>query len=412
MMTVFTKSFGCRLNQAEGGQMDAAFENAGFQRVPSASDVIVVNSCTVTQKAESECLKFLRHVRITQPKACIVLTGCAAETCTPDAIRGLADLIVRQTEKDNIVPLVMRHLGKETVAPGTSFRKPRTQRAALKVQDGCAFACAYCVVPFARGNVSRSRPFNECLAEARTLIENGFQEIVITGCNTACYQDEGKTLVDLLHALLPLPGLGRVRLGSIEPETVERDIIKLMLAEPKLCRFLHLPIQSGDDETLKRMRRRYTVDRVMRFLDAAYQQIPDISIGTDLITGFPGETEAAFNNSRKLVESYPFSNVHVFPYSERPKTTAAEMPNPVAATTRKQRARQLIQTAANGRLEYMRRFIGKPVTLVIERYDPHGRACGWSAEYLPCAVRGLPGNLRRTLATFTPTDIRNGTLTH
>ena len=409
-MTVFLKSYGCRLNQAEGWQLEAALENAGVQRVPfgDLADIIIVNSCTVTRKAETECLKFLQHIRATQPQACIVLTGCATETCTPEALRGIVDVVVPQAEKDNIVPLVMRHLGKEFIAPETSFRTPRTQRAALKVQDGCAFACAYCVVPIARGNVSRSRPFNECLAEARALIENGFQEIVVTGCNTACYQDEGKGLVDLLSALLQLPG--RVRLGSIEPETIERDIIRLMQAEPKLCRFLHLPIQSGDDETLKRMRRRYTIDSVMRFLDEAYQLIPDISIGTDLIVGFPGETEAAFANSRKLIESYPFSNVHVFPYSERPKTAAAEMPNQVALTTRKQRARTLIQTADEKRLTYMQRFIGRPVTLLIERYDPQGRACGWSAEYLPCAVSGLPKNLRRTLHTFTPTRIQDGVL--
>jgi len=413
-MTFFLRSYGCRLNQAEGLQVEAALEHAGFQRVSAGepSDVVIVNSCTVTQKAEAECLKFLQQTRAAQPHACIVLTGCATETRAPDAIRGIADVVVPQPEKDNLVARVMRHLGQAPCASAPAFRKPRTQRAALKVQDGCAFACAYCVVPVARGNVSRSRPLAECLAEARALIENGFQEIVVTGCNTACYQDAGKNLVDLLKALLRLPGLGRIRLGSVEPGTVERDLIQLMRAEPKLCRFLHLPIQSGDDDTLARMRRRYTVDGVMRFLDVAYHQMPDISIGTDLIAGFPGETEEAFARSCRLIKAYTFSNVHIFPYSERPKTAAAEMPNPVAVSTRKLRTNRLIQIAKEGRQAYLRRFLGKPVTLLIERYDPHGCAHGWSAEYLPCAVSGIPPNLRRTLHTFTPTRICDGTLTH
>ncbi|MCL1920340.1 MAG: MiaB/RimO family radical SAM methylthiotransferase [Kiritimatiellaeota bacterium] len=411
-MTFFLRSFGCRLNQAEGSQVEAAFEGVGFRRVPSGgtADVIIINSCAVTQKAEAECMKLLRRTRATQPEACIVLTGCATETCKADALCGLVDVFVPQSEKDNLLAIVMRRLGQETAVPPPAFRMPRTQRAAIKVQDGCPFGCAYCVVPAARGNVSRSRPLADCLAEARALIDSGFQEIVVTGCNTACYQDEGNNLVDLLRALLRLPWAGRIRLGSIEPGTVERGLLALMKDEPRICPFLHLPVQSGDDTILRLMRRRYMIGRVRQFLDVAYTLLPGIAIGTDLIAGFPGETEDAFANTLALAGDYPFANIHVFPYSERPHTAAVGLPGPVAPKTREQRARALLRLAEGKRADYMTRFVGRPVTVLVERYDPHGRAIGWSAEYLPCAVAGAPSNLRRTLLTFTPAAIKSDVL--
>ena len=412
-MTVFQKSFGCRLNQAEGQQIEAAFEAAGFERVTFGvpADVIIINSCAVTQKAETDSLKCLRHFRLTQPDACIVLTGCAAKTCGTDATDGIADIIVPHSRKEKLLATVMRHLGKKTPKATQAPGMPRTQRALLKVQDGCAFACAYCVVPFARGNVSRSRPMDECLAEARTRIEEGFQEIIVTGCNTACYDDNGHTLIDLLRKLLALPGLGRLRLSSIEPATLERDLVTLMRDNPKLCPFLHLPIQSGDDATLRRMRRRYNTATVKRFLDYAYQLMPDLSIGSDIIAGFPGETDEAYANTHALIQIYPFSSLHVFPYSERPHTPAITLPDPVPLFLRRRRTRHLISLADAQRQAYATRFIGTPVTLLVESYDPNGNACGWTAEHLPAAVSGVPPDLRRTLLTFTPTALSDGTLT-
>jgi len=375
------------------------------------ADVVVVNSCTVTRNAEKECIQLLTRLRTTQPGACLVLTGCATETCGADMMtRGLADLIVPQSKKDNIVPIVMRHLGKDFVASAQPIIRLRKQRATLKVQDGCPFACSYCVVPIARGNVSRSRPFKECLAEARMLIASGFQEIVVAGCNTACYSDAGLNLIDLLRALARLPGLGRLRLGSIEPGTIERDLVKLMQAQPKICRYLHVPLQSGDNTVLRRMRRRYTIDNVKNFLDEAYRLLPDLSVGTDLIVGFPGETEEAFVNTCALMEAYPFSNIHVFPYSPRPKTAAAAMPDQIIGRIRRRRTTHLIKIANERRLLYMQRFIGRPVTLLVEWYDPQGCARGWSAEYLPCVVADSPPGLCRTLHSITPTRIRNDTL--
>ena len=411
-LTVFVRSFGCRLNQAEGAQIESAFEAAGFTHVKFGipSDVVIVNTCTVTQKAENEGLKLLRHFRVTQPDTCIVLTGCAVETAPPAELDGIVDLIVPHAQKDELLDIVTRHLKCDFTPVPAPPLKPRTQRAAIKVQDGCDCFCSYCIVPYARGSTPQSRPFDACLAETRAMIDAGFQEIVVTGCNTATYEDSGRNLIDLLRAMLALPGLGRIRLSSIEPKTLELDVVRLMLDEPKLCRYLHLPIQSASNPTLNRMGRRYTIDHVRCVLDEIYQLMPDISVGTDLIAGFPGETEEGFAHSYALIEAYSFSKVHVFPYSERPGTAAAEMPDQISPQGRKRRTKKLIQLAEEKRREYMARFIGKPATILVEKVDLRGHATGWNAEHLPCEVRGLTRDHIRTLHTFTPTRIKNDTL--
>ena len=414
-MTIAFKIFGCRLNQAEGAGFITQFESAGFRRVPlgDAADVVLVYSCTVTQKAENECVKMLRHLRVSQPHSFIVLAGCAAETCTRDLLKGIVDLFVGREQKEDLVRLVGTSMGKgggrREEGGGKMQPRPTTQRATLKVQDGCAFRCSYCIVPHARGE-PRSRSIEECLTEAQSYMDAGFQELVITGCNIACYEDESRNLIDLLKACLDLKGLGRIRLGSIEPGTVERDLIDLMASDARICNFLHLPIQSGCDATLMRMKRRYTISAIRETLDYALGNIPDLGLGTDMIVGFPGESLADFEQTCQLIQDYPFANVHVFPYSERPGTPAVLMDHKVPVIERKRRARELSKIADTQRASYMRRFLGKDVTFLVEHVDRAGRACGWSAEYLPCAVQGLPVTTRRTLQTFSVRDIVEGTL--
>ena len=427
-MTFAFKIFGCRLNQAEGAGWISQFEEAGFERVPfgGQADVVLFYSCTVTQKAENECLKAIRHQRMIQSKAFIVLAGCAVETCDRAALAGVVDLFIKREEKDQMVRLVGDTLCQGKAVPKRTPRRgeadpkrilcqgkalPRltTQRATLKVQDGCNFRCAYCIVPHARGE-PRSVAWEACLAEAKAYCEAGFQELVITGCNTACYSHEGRNLVDLLRAIFVLPHLGRVRVGSIEPGTVEGELIALMAHEPRLCSFLHLPIQSGSDVTLQRMKRRYTISTIRQRLDQAFQAIPGLAVGTDLIAGFPGETLEEFEETCQLVRDYPFANVHVFPYSERPGTPAAEMAQQIPVAERKRRAKVLSALAEQQRVTYMNCFLGREVTFLVERVDREGCATGWSAEYLPCAVQGVPANARKTLQTFTVRAIDKGVL--
>jgi threonylcarbamoyladenosine tRNA methylthiotransferase MtaB len=250
----------------------------------------------------------------------------------------------------------------------------------------------------------------ECLAEAQSYRDAGFQELVITGCNTACYADGKRNLIDLLKACLELKGLGRIRLGSIEPGTVERGLIDLMASDARVCRFLHLPIQSGCDATLTRMKRRYTIAAIRETLDYALNKIPGLALGTDMIVGFPGESLEDFRQTCQLIQDYPFANAHVFPYSERPGTPAALMGGKVPVAERKRRAKELSKIADAQRASYLQRFLGKNVALLVEHFDRAGRACGWSAEYLPCAVHGLPATTRRTLQTFRVQAIAGGKL--
>jgi threonylcarbamoyladenosine tRNA methylthiotransferase MtaB len=233
---------------------------------------------------------------------------------------------------------------------------------------------------------------------------------VITGCNTACYADEGRNLVDLLQAVLSVPGLGRLRLGSIEPGNIEESLVALMVAEARMCRFLHLPIQSGSDTTLKNMRRRYTISAIRQSLNKAFEAIPGLAVGTDLIAGFPGETLEDFEQTCQFLRDFPFANVHVFPYSERPGTPATEMEQQVPVAERKRRARILGEIAEQQRVVYLNRFLCREVTFLVERIDRTGLAYGWSAEYLPCIVQGLTANARKTLQTFTVRAIDKGVL--
>ena len=411
-MTVAFKTFGCRLNQAETAQFEADFVAAGFIRVPFGAQarVIVIHSCAVTQKAESEGLKLLRALRSRSPDACLVLTGCTVEACGEEGLRDLRlDLIIPRDRKSEIVPLVMRHLGL-TYAPAPTVPSNSTQRASLKIQDGCDFFCSYCIVPHTRG-APRSRPFDACLKEARTLIAAGFHEIVVTGCNIACYADGSRTLANLLKELLALPGLGRLRLGSIEPGTVEREVLALMAESPKLCKFLHLPVQSGDNAVLALMRRRYTVEDVSETLRDALRRMPLLGLGADLICGFPGETALAFEHTRALLRAFPFSKLHVFPYSERPGTPAAAFGGSIPVAERKRRAQVLIKQGEDSRNAFAQRFIGRAVDVLVERFDKDGSAHGWSGEYLACAVGGgIPRSRRRTLCAFTPVSAQNGVL--
>ena len=249
------------------------------------------------------------------------------------------------------------------------------------------------------------------MEEAQAFVEAGFREIVVTGCNIACYADGNRGLVDLLAALAALPGLGRLRLGSVEPGTVERDVIAFMAETPRLCKFLHLPIQSGDPAVLTRMQRRYTVMEMERTLLEALRRIPLIGLGADVITGFPGETLEAFGRTRSFLEAFPFSNLHVFPYSERPGTPAATFADAVPETERKRRAAELIRLKEQKRITFAQGFVGHPVDVLIEKIDKSGVAHGWTGEYLACEISGVPLSQKRQLVACVPyASVQHGKL--
>jgi threonylcarbamoyladenosine tRNA methylthiotransferase MtaB len=413
-MRVAVKTLGCRLNQAESAGLTAGFMACGFEVVPFGSDcdVCLIHSCAVTATAERETVRLSRAARRRWPSAFIVLAGCMAEASAAEVVsRSCADWVVPQRDKDEVPARLAARFGMVPLTePGQRRLTPmfHSTRAALRVQDGCSFGCAYCIVPKARGP-ARSRPMRDILVEARALADRGHRELVLTGANIGTWRDEGVNLVGLLAELERIAGIERLRVGSVEPATVESPLIDFMSSSAKLCRYLHLPLQSGDDSVLRAMGRRYSTAAYRSVIDRATELMPMVGLGTDIITGFPGESDSAFRNTKALIEAYPFSNLHVFPYSERPGTHAASLHDSVPPATRRGRARELIALGETKRQEFASRFVGLRVSALIERRTRTGRMAGWTGEYLEAEVAdrtAAPGEV----ATFTAARAMDGTL--
>ena len=417
-MRVSLKTFGCRLNRSESDRWVADFTALGWQVVPFAapSEVVVIHGCAVTHTAELKCLQLARGIKLAArqaggPEPLVVLVGCVVEAGAGQPEVAGIDLRVARGDKEQLAVIVQARLGAGDRSGRTDQTDragaPQRKRALLKVQDGSDFFCAYCIVPHTRG-APVSRPWQVVLDEARALAQAGFAELVVAGCNVACYRDGSRGLAELVAAVAAIEEVQRIRLSSIEPATSEREIIDLMATSRKLCRYLHLPLQSGDAGTLQRMGRKYTPEAFAATVQQAVRCMPEIGLGTDLIAGFPGETAEAFARTRQFVAALPFSNLHVFPYSERPGTPAAALANSVPPAERKARARELLQLHAEKRMAFAGKFIGRPVEVLIEGLGRDGRGRGWSREYLDCRVAGVRRAQIGKLVTFTPAGVEEG----
>lgn len=357
-MNVSFETYGCRLNRAEALEEEARVLAQGHKIVTkhSQADVFVVRGCSVTSRAQTECEKMIKHLQKHYPNKRIIIMGClpgAQKTLTLGA-RGAADVGV--------------------VTP------TRTARAYLKVQDGCAGQCSFCIVPKFRGTAA-SEDFNATLDRAKRLIDAGYHEIVVTGCNLALYASGGRRLGELLAALAALSPECRIRLGSLEPWGPARDVVDAMAANANICRSLHLPVQSASNRILKLMNRPYTIEEVTDLITRAKDAMSTIGLGCDLITGFPGESEGDFVQTKNFLLHQNFSNAHVFPYSERPGTSAAKLPGHVRHETRSNRAHTLSDIAKQTKTRFARTFIGKEVDVVIESHTGE-QMKGWTSEYL------------------------------
>ncbi len=322
-------------------------------------DKIVVRGCSVTAKAERECRRALARLRGRFPSSSVEVAGCMKE----------------------------RAVATKAPEPGGPI-PARTARAHLKVQDGCSGHCAFCIVPSFRGP-PRSVPFAQMLARASAFLAAGYRELVVTGCNLALYRDGGHGLADALAALAELEGPlpHRVRLGSLEPGVCDAAVLDAFATHPNICRFLHLSVQSGSNGVLARMGRPYEIDAVDRFCSDAVRRLgPRLSLGADVIAGFPGETEAEFAATRGFLGRHPFSNIHVFPYSERPGTPAAVAPGAVPPAMRRARAKELAGIGLAARAAFAAGFAGETVEVCMEN-----ARSGWTGEYLRCQMEN-PGN--------------------
>lgn len=358
-MKVCFETFGCRLNRAEALDQEAQYIADGWELTDdyNAANLIVVRGCSVTQHAQRDCERLIEQIRRKFPFKKILVTGCLPGAKGKDA------------------------------APAERPIPTRTARAYLKVQDGCSGQCTFCIVPKFRGS-SVSVDFDAVTGRAKRFIDAGYHEIVVTGCNLSLYASQGKRLPELLAALSELSPDCRIRLGSLEPSNVAHDVVDVVAARGNVCRFLHIPIQSGSNHMLITMKRPYFVRDIDMLLKAAKEKIPNVALGCDLMTGFPGEVENDFIATRGLIERNPFSLVHVFPYSERPGTRAADFPDAVDPASRKARAKRLADLGDAKRAMYARRFLGRTVEIIVE----DERECsGWTSEYLWCVCPHAKG---------------------
>ncbi len=384
MFTIAYHTLGCKVNQYETEKIRQELERAGLQTVPfgARADAYVINTCSVTHVADGKSRSVIRKALRLNPNAFIVVTGCYSqlEPARVQAIEGV-DLVVGNDQKDALPELIAARLGMGDAVSGTSSRntgepelpchssfplRPRLRtRAIVKVQDGCDQFCAYCIVPYAREG-KRSRPTEDALAEIRALSGFGYREIVLTGIRLGSYRDGQNGLPELIRAVSDVEGVERIRLSSIEPWEVDDALLDAM-GHPKVCRHLHIPLQSGDDGVLRTMGRPYTREQYLQVVSRVRGRIPGIGITTDVIVGFPGETEEAFQNTCRAVEEAGFSRLHVFRYSPRKRTRAAQMPDQVRPETKRARADRLAQLGEAAMRRFAESLVGKTVDVLVER---------------------------------------------
>ena len=408
-MKVYVSSLGCKLNQSEMDSLAGELAAGGHELVssPAEADLCVLNTCAVTHVAAQKSRQALRRLYRDNPRARLIVTGCYAEI-TPEDLGELegVERVVGNREKERLAQWIGDSAAERAASVPVPIRSRTRTRALIKIQDGCDNACTYCIIHVARGP-QRSRPPDEILAEVRARLADGHKEIVLTGVHIGAYgcdrqREPAETdLWALVGRILAGTDVPRLRLSSIEPWDLSEQAFRLW-DDPRLCRHLHLPLQSGCDATLRRMARRYTTAEFSAWVTAARAAIPDLAVTTDVIAGFPGETEEEFAQSLAFVESMAFSRVHVFPYSARAGTPAAQMPGQVPAQIKAQRARVLRDAAAASQRAFSRSFVGRTLDVLWESQQGRGEHAMWSGltdNYLRVVTRSSANLVNQLVLT-------------
>jgi len=400
-------TLGCKTNQFESAAMQERLQQAGYTIVPfaQAADLVIVNTCTVTAATDAQSRNIIRRARRLNPACRVVVTGCYAQV-DPDALAALPEvsLILGNEEKHDFLErleslspfaegVTVDVSDIETVRSArvpTLISYAERSRAYIQIQNGCDAYCSYCIIPYARGR-SRSVPVDQVIEQVKSLVTQRFHEIVLTGIHIGGYGldfSPPDSLLSLLRRIETETDLLRLRLGSIEPNEIHPELIEAIAASRIICPHLHIPLQSGDNVVLKRMNRHYTGDDFRQLVAAIVAAIPDISLGLDLITGFPGETDAEFNNTLALVESLPISSLHVFPFSKREGTPAATMPKQIPQHIARERAALLRALSDQRQQEYALSFVGKTVEVIVEHSRQNAIQKGMTRHYLPVSFQG------------------------
>ncbi|MBR2533385.1 MAG: tRNA (N(6)-L-threonylcarbamoyladenosine(37)-C(2))-methylthiotransferase MtaB [Erysipelotrichaceae bacterium] len=395
MKTYAMMILGCKVNDYEATYVRENM-NKHYEEVPfkQKADIYLIFTCCVTNTAEAKTRKFIHDARRNNPDAYIAAIGCLSQIKHDSEVFDDVDLVIGSDQKDKIVDLITAqdrncHVSDQVSSDFEHLyieSYPAKSRSFLKIQDGCNQFCAYCIIPYARGR-ERSGNHELLLKEARILAKEN-KEIVLTGIHTGRYRDGEYDLYSLLCDLCRIEGLETIRLSSIEMTEINDGIIDLMKHNAKIARHLHIPVQSCDNDILKAMNRPYTVEEYKNRINYIRSQIPDISISTDLIVGFPNETEERFENTLNQLKEIRFSFIHVFPYSRKTKTAADRMEGHVDPKTKKQRVRTVMDLEKDISAEFKKRFIGKRVRVLIERHDENC-SYGYSKEYIYTRVNGV-----------------------
>ena len=412
MKKVALHNLGCKVNAYETEAMQEMLEKEGYEIVPfkEGADIYIINTCTVTNIADRKSRQMLHRARKMNPDAIVVAAGCyvQAQENEHHELDACIDIVIGNNKKQDLIQILNEYESKCKTEEVIDInhtneyenlnlsRTGEHTRAYIKVQDGCNQFCSYCIIPFARGRV-RSRSLEDVVQEVTTLSENGYKEVVLTGIHLSSYgvdfeeQEAGKKtdLLTLILAVHEIPGIERIRLGSLEPRIVTEEFAKTIAGLPKMCPHFHLSLQSGCDATLKRMNRRYTTDEYFEKCELLRKYFDHPALTTDVIVGFPGETEEEFEESKAFVDKVNFYETHIFKYSKREGTRAAVMENQVPEQIKAERSAQLIELGAKKQEAYEKEMVGKDVEILVEepaQIDGKEVQVGHTKEYIKVAL--------------------------
>ena len=403
-------TLGCKVNQEEGVALSNVFKEHGWNQVDfeTPADVTVINTCTVTHLADRKSRQFIRRASRANPQGLVVATGCYAQVGKAEIaeIDGV-DIIIGTNDRHLLFDYVMENLGKKQDSPkiyvtptnkidsfknmGNLNNDTKRERAFLKIEDGCSQFCSYCIIPYARGPV-RSRPLSDIVTEAKELVAKGYGELVLTGIHTGAYGTDlkdGSNLAQVAKALAEINDLHRLRLGSIEPQEVTDELIEVVASHKNICPHFHIPLQAGSDQVIAAMNRHYTMDYYAELLQKIRKQIPNVAITTDLIVGFPGETDEQFADSLIRIKELQFADMHIFPYSPRKGTPAAAMKNQVDPQVKSERAKQMAELCDDMKTDFWQQQLGGKLEILTEQemtLEGSVYMTGHSPNYLPLAI--------------------------
>ena len=415
MPKIAVHTLGCKVNQYDTEAMLESFERAGYESAQNgeAADVYLVNTCTVTGTGDQKSMKLIRRLHREHPDAAIIAAGCLTQRDAAKVMLPGVMLAIGVQRRAEVVTLLERAVESGTpidaTAPlkGASFeslfvsRHEGKTRATMKIQEGCDRFCAYCVIPYVRGPV-RSMELTMVRAEAERLARAGYLEIVLTGIHLASYgRGTGYTLIDAVREVQAVSGVRRIRLGSLEPRVVTDEFARALSQMDKVCPQFHLSMQSGSETVLQRMRRAYAPDEYMRAVNTLRKYFPGCALTTDVIAGFPGETDGEHAETEAFVKAVRFARLHVFPYSRRSGTVADRLPGQVPEEIKKKRANELIRIGNQMELDYVQSLKGTTQTVLFETALTDGFAEGYTASYVRVRARALPGEMRAVPITDT-----------